>query len=372
MRVVIDAVPLLIRSAGVKNYLYYWIAYLRRAAGLGVIRTFPSLNRLGPLNHDASVAGSWRTGTGLAELALANYTRLPVIDLLTRGADIFHSSALTRRPPRRPRLTATIHDMTCFLMPELHPAANLRADRGFAEILRRAHRLIAVSECTKNDAVRVLGLAAEKITVIHSGIGAAFFDPPPAKVAEVRHRYGLRRPFVLFIGTIEPRKNLGTLLDAFEALPASLRDQFELAVAGPVGWGSETIARVADSAANNRIRYLGYVPEPDIAALTAAATVFACPSLYEGFGFPVAQAMAAGVPVITSNISSLPEIAGGAALLIDPRSQAELRDALARLLLSPGLRADLAGRGRLRAQAFRWETCAARSLEFFEEAASIT
>jgi glycosyltransferase involved in cell wall biosynthesis len=370
MRVWIDAVPLLIRSAGVKNYLYYWISYLRRAAGPGVIRTFPAcafpaLKAFGALSHDASVAGLWRTGTGLAELALANYTPLPVMDLLSRGADIFHASALIRRPPRRPRLTATIYDMTCFLMPELHPARNLRADQSFAELLRGAHRLIAISECTKNDAVRVLGMAAEKIIVIHPGIGEAFFDPPSSKVTEVRNRYGLRRPFVLSIGTIEPRKNLGTLLDAFQALPASIRDQFELAVAGPAGWaGAKTMARL------NSIRYLGYVPERDIAALTAAATVFAYPSLYEGFGFPVAQAMAAGVPVITSNVSSLPEIAGDAALLIDPRSQAELRDALARLLLSPDLRAELAGRGRLRAQAFRWGTCAARSLKFFEEAAS--
>jgi len=365
MRVVIDAAPLLIRSAGVKNYLYYWISYLRRAAGSGAIRTFPALNAFGPLNHAASVAGLWRTGTGLAELALANYTPLPVMDLLSRGADIFHASALSRRPPRRPRLTATIYDMTCFLMPELHAASNLRADQSFAELLRRAHRLIAISECTKNDAVRVLGIAAEKITVIHPGISESFFDPPPPEVTEVRKRYGLRRPFVLCIGTIEPRKNLGTLLDAFQALPASIRDQFELAVAGPAGWASaETMARV------KTIRYLGYVPEPDIAALTAAATVFAYPSLYEGFGFPVAQAMAAGVPVITSNVSSLPEIAGDAALLIDPRSQAELCDALARLLLSPDLCAELAGRGRLRAQAFRWETCAARSLEFFQEAAT--
>jgi len=376
MRVVIDAVPLLIRSAGVKNYLYHWIGYLRRAAEPGTIRTFPALNRFGPLNHDASVAGFWRTGTGLAELALANHTRLPVMDLLSRGADIFHASALTRHPPRRPRRTATIYDMTCFLMPELHSAANLRADQSFAELLRRSDRLIAISECTRNDAVRVLGLAAEKIDVIYPGIGAAFFDPGAEKIGEVRRRYGLHRPFVLCIGTIEPRKNLGTLLDAFQALPVSIREQFELAVAGPAGWASgETMARITmaqpgDSATDNRIRYLGYVPERDIAALTAAATVFAYPSLYEGFGFPVAQAMAAGVPVITSDVSSLPEIAGGAAVLIDPRSQGELRDALARLLLSPGLCAELAGRGRVRAEAFRWENCATQSLEFFRKASS--
>jgi alpha-1,3-rhamnosyl/mannosyltransferase len=368
MRVVIDAVPLLIRSAGVKNYLYHWIGSLRRAAGAlcgpDTIATFPALKRLGRLTHNASMAGPWRTGTGLAALALSNYSRLPVLDWLTHGADIFHSSGLVRHPPRRPRLTATIHDMTCWLMPELHAAANLHADRGFATILRRADRLIAVSESTKADAVRTLGLAPEKITVIHPGIAAAFFDPSAEAIDAARARYGLRRPFVLFIGTIEPRKNVGMLLDAYEALPAPVRREFDLVIAGPIGWApAEIIARV------RRARYLGYVPEPDVAPLTAAATVFAFPSLYEGFGFPVAQAMAAGTAVITSRVASLPEITGDAALLIDPRSLTELRDSLSRLLLTPTLRAELAVRGRARARAFGWEECAARSLRFFQEAA---
>ena len=174
----------------------------------------------------------------------------------------------------------------------------------------------------------------------------------------------LRRPFVLFVGTIEPRKNLDVLLDAFAALPASVREEYELVLAGPLGWAAkETQARLESA------RYLGYVPEPDLAPLTAAAAVFAYPSLYEGFGFPVAQAMAAGVPVITSNVSSLPEVAGDAAVLVDPRSVAELRDALCRLLLSAGLRADLAARGRARSERFRWPECAARSWEFFRKVA---
>src|ERR1017187_4902533 len=368
MRVAIDAVPLLIRSAGVKNYLYHWIEHLRRAAGAPsgseAVATFPALGDFGPLRHNRSIAGGWRTGTGLAALALANYTPLPVLDWVTRGADIFHASGLMRHPPRRPRLTATIHDMTCWLMPELHPAANLRADRNFEEILRRADGLIAVSASTKRDAVRVLGLRPEKIAVIHSGIAAPFFDVSAESIAAVRARYSLNRPFVLFIGTIEPRKNIDMLLDAFDALPASVHQEFDLVVAGPMGWApAETVARVRS------VRYLGYIPEPDIAPLTAAATVFAYPSLYEGFGFPVAQAMAAGTPVITSNVSSLPEITGDAALLIDPRSQSELRAALARLLGSEALRVALAAKGRPHARAFRWETCAARSLVFFRDVA---
>jgi alpha-1,3-rhamnosyl/mannosyltransferase len=163
-----------------------------------------------------------------------------------------------------------------------------------------------------------------------------------------------------------PRKNLDVLLDAFESLPLPLREHYQLVIAGPVGWNAEhTVKRL------RMIRYLGYIPEPDLAPLTAAAEVFVYPSLYEGFGFPVAQAMAAGVPVITSNVSSLPEIAGTAALLVDPRSQSELHTALARLLTSPELRISLAAAGRERARAFRWQECAAKSLDFFRTVVAI-
>ncbi len=364
MRVAIDAVPLLIRSAGVKNYLYYWIRHLRRAAGPEEIRTVPAMAELGPLTHERSIAGPFRTALGLGALALSNYGRLPALDWLARGADVFHASGLVRNPPRRSRLTATIHDVTSWLMPEFHPNANRRADSGFAELARRADRLIAVSAATRDDAVRVLKLDPAKVTVIHSGIAEAFFDPQEESVAALRERYGLKRPYVLSVGTIEPRKNYDLLLDAWDALPHELREEFELVIAGPAGWAPDsTLERV------RRTRYLGYVPEADLAPLTAGATAFAYPSLYEGFGFPVAQAMAAGVPVITSNVSSLPEITAGAAILVDPHSLAELRAGLSRLLLSPSLRRELAEAGRVRACDFRWENCAAQSLDFFRNAA---
>ena len=361
MRIAIDATPLLIRSAGVKNYLYHWIDHLRRLAGVAAIRTVPPLAQLGALEHERSVAGPMRTVFGLGSLALSSYTPLPVLDWLTAGADVFHASTLVVHPPRLRRVTATIHDMTAWLMPELHPSANRRAERNFAEVLKRADRLIAVSEHTRGDAVRVLGIDEEKIETIHSGIAEAFFDAHPGDICQ---RYGLRRPFVLSLGTIEPRKNIDALLDAFGELSADLRGEFELVVAGPLGWAAEkTAARLAT------VRYLGYIPERDLAPLTAAATVFAYPSLYEGFGFPVAQAMAAAVPVVTSNVSSLPEIAGDAAMLVDPRSVAELRDGLRRMLESPDLRRRFTLLGRARAERFRWSECAAKSLTFFQRVA---
>jgi glycosyltransferase involved in cell wall biosynthesis len=226
--------------------------------------------------------------------------------------------------------------------------------------MRRADGIIAVSEAARQDAIRLLGIPPEKIVTIHSGIASEFFHVTAAAAAAAAARYRLARPFVLCLGTVEPRKNFGAVVKAFRALPAHLQDEYELVVAGPMGWADRETAALVRS-----VRYLGYVAERDIAALTGAATAFAYPSLYEGFGFPVAQAMAAGVAVVTSNVSALPEIAGDAALLVDPRSHEELRDALKRILLYPDLRARMAARGRERAQLFLWETCAEKSWEFF-------
>jgi len=365
VRVVIDASPLLVRSAGVKNYLYHWISHLRKAAGNDSVCTLPPMERVRPLTHEESVAGPWKTWVGLGTLAAANRLPLPIMDWSLRDADVFHASVLVQRPPKKTLLTATIHDMTGFLMPQFHPQSNVAAERNFAALARQADGLIAVSESTKRDAVKVLNLPPEKITVIHSGIAEAYFELDPGMMEAVRKKCGLAKPYALFVGTIEPRKNLDLLLDAFESLSSSIREHYQLVVAGPPGWHSRhTMRRL------QHVKYLGYVPEQWLPALTAAAAAFVYPSLYEGFGFPVAQAMAAGVPVITSNVSSLPEVAGGVALLIDPKSQSDLHHALSRLLTSDGLRTALGAAGRARAGDFRWEKCAQRSLEFFRRVVS--
>jgi glycosyltransferase involved in cell wall biosynthesis len=365
MRLLIDATPLLFRSAGVKNYVYHWLRALEGAAQPGTVRTFPLADEFGALNHEGSQWSAWRTFRGLARLHFLNRSGL---DWRAPGMDVFHASTLTLRPPRGARLTTTVHDMTCWLMPEFHSPANVRALLRFGEkVMRRADGLIAVSENTQQDAVRILGLDQRKITVIHSGVADAFFEAAAPAVEAARHRHGLRKPYVLFVGTIEPRKNVDRLLAAFGALRPDLRDAFELVVAGPPGWGEQaTVERLKVAAG---VRYLGYVPEGDLPGLTAGAAVFVYPSLYEGFGFPVAQAMAAGVPVITSAVSSLPEVAADAGLLVDPKSEAGIRGAIERVLESPGLRDRLRAQGRAAAARYRWEACARKSLEFFQSVA---
>jgi alpha-1,3-rhamnosyl/mannosyltransferase len=355
MIVTIDATSALLRSAGIKSYTYYWVRELRRLARGDEIRAFPYLNDFGKLDHEASTLSKWQTLPRLALLYAARGS--PVLDWTLRRSDVFHASNQVRRAPRGVKLTATIHDLTCWLMPQFHTEGNIRADRSFADqILKRADGLIAVSENTRQDAIRLLGIAPERIQTIYSGVADEYFAAQPTR---------RKKPYALYVGTIEPRKNLDALLDAWGQLNGELREKYELVIAGPRGWGSEnTFARIGSEAT-----YLGYVPEADLPGLVAGASVFVYPSLYEGFGFPVVQAMAAGVAVLTSNTSCLPEVAGDGALLVDPGSVSEIAEGLARLLESDSLRAQIGSRGREKAKQFRWETCAAQSLEFFHHVA---
>ncbi|MBM3745115.1 MAG: glycosyltransferase family 4 protein [Acidobacteria bacterium] len=369
MRVCVDATPLLLRSAGVKNYLYYWLLHLRWLAGEESVCTFPVAWRFGSLDHQRSLAGRWTTLRGVALLHLSNRLGALLLDRMRRRADVFHASQLLVRTPGNCRVTATLYDMTCWLLPETHTRANVVGAKRFAEqVVSRADGLIAISEHTRQDAVRILDLDPQRIEVIYPGVAEGFFEVPAEAVGAVRAKYGLARTYILFVGTVEPRKNLEVLLDAYLGLPSWLRAEYDLVVAGPTGWAQRSlIDRVR--AQGGGVRYLDYVPETDLPGLTAGATLFAYPSLYEGFGFPVAQAMVAGVPVVTSNVSSLPEITGGAAVLVDPRSVSELRAAMERLLLAPAEREALTCRALEVARQYHWETCARKTLAFFERMA---
>ncbi len=360
MRIVIDATPLLLRSAGVKTALYHWIRALREASGNDEIRLYPPLTRLGRLVHDSSVSGRLATWAGLF-MAVANQRAgVPFPDWCARGADVFHCTNQVRTPPRRIPFTATLHDLTCWKMPQLHSEANVRADREFAErVVSRAAGVVAVSEATRQDAIDILKLPPEKIRTIHNGVADAYFEAPPPPQR--------RKPYALFVGTIEPRKNVDRLLDAWESLPAAVRAGYDLLLAGGAGWHCEaTVARLR--AARAGVHWLGYYPEALLPELIRGATVLVYPSLYEGFGLPVAQAMACGTACVTSNVSSLPEIAGDAALFVNPESVEEIRHAILRLLEDPEERARLGAAGRARAERmFRWERAARESLLFFHE-----
>ena len=366
----IDATSLLLRSAGVKTYTYELIKALRQEHSAGEVCLFPFLDFPPDYDHGRSPLPYLSTLLRIAALHFGNIPNNPAWNLLGRSTDVFHCSNQCKNPPANTMLTATVHDMTCWLTPEFHSAANVRADAFYAKrVLKQAQALIAVSENSRRDAIQVLGIPENRIVAIHPGVASHFFDVPPADIVRVGTKLQLTRPYVLSLGTIEPRKNTDRLLAAWSALRKDLRDQFDLVFAGPLGWASpETKAALHHDPHQDRgrVRYLGYVAESDLAGLTAGAAVLAYPSLYEGFGFPVAQAMASGIAVVTSNLSSLPEVAGDAAEYADPQSVESIRQALEKVLESEELRRDLGRKGRKRAEDYRWQVSARKTWAFWQ------
>jgi glycosyltransferase involved in cell wall biosynthesis len=268
-------------------------------------------------------------------------------------------------PPVTPRATvATIHDLGYLHFPGEHPAPTrlLRrlANRWSA---RRATRVVAISGATRDDLVRYDGVPADRISVVHHG-HASWFKPvrDPALVEAVLARHQLDRPYFLFVGTLQPRKNLERLLAAFDTVAADHPDLL-LALVGAAGWQPERLQHaLASVRARDRVRQLGYVDDADLPPLLSGSLGLAFPSLYEGFGLPALEAMACAAPVLTSNTSSLPEVVGDAALLVDPLDVAAIADGLRRLADDPDLRRDLGERGLVRSAGFTWERAAQETL----------
>jgi glycosyltransferase involved in cell wall biosynthesis len=250
----------------------------------------------------------------------------------------------------------TVHDLTLLTNPEWHEASKVRY---FGWAMRRAvasaTRVLCVSATTAADLADRLGVPPGRIDV--TPLGTDLRPAPAEQVASLRGRLGLDGPYLLGLGTVEPRKDLPTLVRAFAALAPDLPHR--LVLAGLAGWGSgELAAAVAASGVADRILVPGYVAEADKAALLTGADVFAYPSRYEGFGLPVLEAMACGTPVVTTSGGSLPEVAGDAATLVDPGDDTALAAAIAKLTTDPAARADAATRGLARAASFTWARCA--------------
>ncbi|MBN2311557.1 MAG: glycosyltransferase family 4 protein, partial [Candidatus Hydrogenedentes bacterium] len=228
----------------------------------------------------------------------------------------------------------------------------------------------ACSQSTARDIVRLLDVDPGKITVTYEAVDDEFLPvDPEAASALLAARYGIQRPFILFVGTLEPRKNLTALARAYTRLATDL--PHALVLAGAPGWQwAELAAAIAQSPARDRIVLPGYVPRGDLPAFYSAADALAYPSRYEGFGLPVLEAMTCGCPVVTSNNSCLPEVAGDAALLVDAADEAGLESALRTVLEDAATRAALIERGRAQARAFSWQACAETTLGVYKGLAS--
>lgn len=263
----------------------------------------------------------------------------------------------------------TIHDLSCLHYPDFHPPHRVAYfDRNLAPTIARADRIITDSHFIQRDLQTTLGVDAAKIRVIPLGVDPRFAPLPPDAAAPILARHGLSfGGYVLTMGSREPRKNLERLIAAYRALPQALQERHPLIVAGPPGWRSDTIESALDDLeARGLGRRIGFVPASDLPALYAGCTVFAYPSIYEGFGLPALEAAACGAPVLTSADSPMAEFLGDSALLVHAAEVQSIRDGLRQLLDDADRRALLAGKGPGTAAAYTWAACAAKTYDVYQ------
>ena len=270
------------------------------------------------------------------------------------------------------RHVVTVHDLSFLKLPTAHPWRR----RWYLSLatwlsVRRARAVLADSQATKADLIARLGVNASKVTVVYPGADPEFHPRPDGEVARFRATHRLERPFVLFVGTIEPRKNVDVVVRAFARLRREAAFNGELVIAGGDGWGGVRLdEEIAEGGFGADIRRLGYVKQEALPFWYTAADLVVYPSSYEGFGIPVLEAMASGTPVVTSNQSCLPEVVGEAGATVDPRNDEQLAASMAQVLASPERRVHMRAQGLERARRFQWTTAAQRCLSVYQRVLS--
>lgn len=294
----------------------------------------------------------------------------PGNESLRRQIDLFHATDhLVPRFSGFP-VVATLMDA----IPLSHPEwVRVRLAKLKSALWRRsaqwADHILTISEYSKSDIVKYFGISSDKITVTPLGVDERYFERlDAARKAEIVKRHGLPERFYLFVGTLQPRKNVERLLDAHAALPVGLQKDIPLVIVGRAGWGCETlVARLHDEALAGRVYWLKYLPDLEVRALLQTAQALVFPSLYEGFGLPVVEAFASGLPVIASNTTALPEVAQEAALLVDPLDVGAISDAMRQIIEVPGMAETLSAAGMRRARQLSWGACAAKTLDVYRK-----
>lgn len=293
---------------------------------------------------------------------------------LTRArVDLFHAPHYVVSPLTATPYVVTIHDCIHLRFPQYLPnrLAPTYARMMMQVAARRARRVLTVSQASKEDILHYLGTPADKVEVIYNALDNRLATPPTADdMTRVRERFQLNSPFILYAGNIKPHKNVDRLIEAYSILRRRGVTDVKLMIIGDQISKYPNLRRLVHRfQLHQHVRFLGFVPEETLSVLYRLASVFVFPSLYEGFGLPPLEAMAAGAPVVTSNTSSLPEVVGDAAVLIDPMDAGAIADAMAHVLGDEHLRAELIRRGHERVKAFSWARSVARVREVYAELA---
>ncbi|MCH7837091.1 MAG: glycosyltransferase family 4 protein [Chloroflexi bacterium] len=371
MRIAVDGSAIPRQMAGAGVYTYQLVRALAETAGAHQLTVFarPGLfdelaaqqPRLQVVHIDQS--------SRVARLAWEQ-ARLPSL-LRRHEIDLLHSPHHhTPLATRRPRVV-TFHDVTFLVLPERYTTARRLY---MATVTRAAARvadtIITPSQTIRRDVIDRLGVPDERVVTIPDAAGPQYVPIEDESVLDrLRQQYQLPNRYILSIGSLEPGKNRGRLIQAYAGLEDAGVD-CPLVVAGLPAWRYEGDYEQARRLGQGQVRFLGYVPDGDLPALYSAATLLAFPSLYEGFGLPVLEAMSCGTPVVTANVAATAEIAGDAALLVDPRNVGALAEAMGRLLSDDALRADLRARGLERAKQFSWQRTARETLSVYESVAA--
>ena len=363
------------RSAGVSGYIRQLLAHLPAAApDLHFTAFTPDVDLDLPAGLDVRRSARWDTRRPLRRIlweqaALPLLARQAQLDLLHGAVNI--NPALSLCPT-----VVTIHDLSFMRYPQAFPPMQRwYLHHQVRRSARAARRVIAISQATRQDLIQLFGVPAARIDVVYNGVDASFCPAPAGEVEAFRRRQGLPQRYILHLGTLEPRKNLVRLVRAFAQVRAQDpgRPAVSLVLAGGKGWDYDAIfAEVARLGLEQAVLFPGYVPDQELAWWYRAATVFVYPSLLEGFGLPVLEAMACGAPTVTSNLSSLPEVAGDAALLVDPTAEDALAAALLRLLGDQDLAGELRGRGLAQAARFSWRRTAQETAAVYRRALAQT
>ncbi|HQS02831.1 MAG: transcription elongation factor GreAB [Halothiobacillus sp. 24-54-40] len=288
-----------------------------------------------------------------------------------RGA-VFHGPNFFL-PPCADIGVVTIHDLSVFKFPETHPIERLRHfERDFTRSMAKATHLITDTETIRQEVIEFLGWPEDRISSVSLGVSEKFSPQSPAALQLVLSRYGLEPGgYCLCVSTLEPRKRIDRLLDAYALLPLTLRTRFPLTLIGPEGWLNESLLKMIDQGQRaGWLKHLGFVPEDDLPLLFAGARLFVYPSIYEGFGLPVIEAMASGVPVVTSDRSCLPEVTQGAALLVDPDAIEVFALAIERGLFDEGWRLMAINQGLITARGYSWNRCVAETVSVYQNLAN--
>ncbi|MCY4022969.1 MAG: glycosyltransferase family 1 protein [Anaerolineaceae bacterium] len=368
----IDYTPAWEQGAGIGRYVRELVAALAREDRDRAWRLFVAGSRKSRLPKPPGENFHWRpapfSARSLQRLWFRAHLPLPV-ETFTGPLTLFHATDFVLPPVRRgTRTLVQVHDLSFLRVPETSPPA-LRSwlEHVVPASVRRADHVLADSSATRDDLLEhYKETPGTRITVLHGGVDERFLPEPAGKQLAARKKYGLDQwPFIFSVGTLQPRKNHGRLVQALSRLVEGGLD-LHLVIAGGAGWLSEPFhQQLRESEIEDRVHLTGFVDDADLPALYSAAEVFAFPSLYEGFGLPVLEAMACGTPVVTSDLSSLPEVAGDAALLTDPLDVEALADALRRLISDSQLRQQLIRAGQTRAGQFTWRRAALQLLDVY-------